>query len=92
MHKQGSLHSASSRKKDSVTTPIRIVYNCSCRENDSSPCLDDCLATYPPIMTDLTDILVRFRMYKYAVTADIEKAFLHIDLMLMTEMLQDFIG
>ncbi|VDI02038.1 Hypothetical predicted protein [Mytilus galloprovincialis] len=67
-------------KKDSVTTPIRIVYNCSCRANDSSPCLNDCLATYPPIMTDLTEILVRFRMYKYAVTADIEKAFLHIEL------------
>ncbi|XP_071180616.1 uncharacterized protein [Mytilus edulis] len=31
-------------------------------------------------MTDLTEILVRFRMYKYAVTADIEKAFLHIEL------------
>ena len=31
-------------------------------------------------MTDLTEILVRFRMYKYGVTADIEKAFLQVEL------------
>ncbi|VDI39959.1 Hypothetical predicted protein [Mytilus galloprovincialis] len=66
-------------KKDSTTTPIRIVYNCSCKANSYSASLNDCLAEYPPMMNDLTTILTRFRMRKYAVTADIEKAFLHIE-------------
>lgn len=36
--------------------------------------------TGPPILNDLTSILVRFRCHQYAITADIEKAFLHINL------------
>ncbi|XP_063411556.1 uncharacterized protein LOC134694475 [Mytilus trossulus] len=67
-------------KKYSTTTPIRIVYNCSCKANSYSASLNDCLAEYPPMMNDLTTIWTRFRMEKYAVTADIEKAFLHIEL------------
>ncbi|XP_071124095.1 uncharacterized protein [Mytilus edulis] len=67
-------------KKDSTTTPMRIVYNCSCKANSYNASLNDCLAEYPPMMNDLTTILTRFRMDKYAVTADIEKAFLHIEL------------
>ena len=30
-------------RKDSATTPIRIVYDCSCRQNSDSPSLNDCL-------------------------------------------------
>lgn len=67
-------------RKESATTPIRIVYDCSCKANKDSPCLNDCLESYPPLMPDLTEILVRFRMYQHAVTADIEKAFLQIEL------------
>lgn len=67
-------------RKESATTPIRIVYNCSCKANSNSPCLNDCLASYPPLMTNLTEILISFRIYKYAITADIEKAFLQIAL------------
>ena len=64
--------------KDSSTTPVRVVFDCSCRANDSQPSLNDCLATGPPLLNDLTAILIRFRRYRYALTADIEKAFLHI--------------
>ena len=35
-------------KKDSVTTPIRIVYNCSCWESGKSASLNDCLTVGPP--------------------------------------------
>ncbi|VDI78176.1 Hypothetical predicted protein [Mytilus galloprovincialis] len=59
---------------------IEKVYNCSCKANSYSASLNDCLAEYPPMMNDLTTILTRFRMEKYAVTADIEKGFLHIEL------------
>ena len=67
-------------KKESSTTPIRIVYDCSCRQDSESPSLNDCLSSFPPQMNKLTDILSRFRLGKYAITTDIEKAFLQIGL------------
>ncbi|XP_063427456.1 uncharacterized protein LOC134710965 [Mytilus trossulus] len=67
-------------KKDSTTTPIRIEYNCSCKANSYSDSPNNCLAEYPPMMNDLTTILTRFIMEKYAVTADIEKRFLNKEL------------
>ncbi|XP_062596767.1 uncharacterized protein LOC134258250 [Saccostrea cucullata] len=67
-------------KKDSSTTPIRIVYDCSCRESRDKPSLNDCLDSTPPILNDLTSILTRFRLHEFAVTTDIEKAFLHVGL------------
>ena len=60
-------------KKDSVTTPIRIVYDCSCRQSADKPSLNDCLKSTPPELNDLTGILIRFRLNKYAITTDIEK-------------------
>ncbi|XP_048745808.2 uncharacterized protein LOC125658566 [Ostrea edulis] len=67
-------------KKDSITTPIRIVYDCSCRQDGSSPSLNDCLSSDPPILIDLPGILTRFRAKKYGISTDIEKAFLQINL------------
>jgi transposase InsO family protein len=66
-------------KKDSNTTPIRIVYDCSCKSRDQ-PSLNDCLMSTPPELNDLTGILLRFRMNRYAIATDIEKAFLNIAL------------
>ncbi|VDI53094.1 Hypothetical predicted protein [Mytilus galloprovincialis] len=67
-------------KKDSNTTPIRIVYDCSCHGNPDLPSLNDCLSTAPPILNKLTSILTRFRLGKYGITTDIEKAFLQVRL------------
>ena len=67
-------------KKDSTTTPIRIVYDCSCKQDKYSPSLNDCLCSTPPILNELTGLLVRFRMKKYGISTDIEKAFLHVGL------------
>jgi len=67
-------------KKDSTTTPIRIVYDCSCRASAGSPSLNDCLESTPPELNNLTTLLMRFRLGKYAVSADIEKAFLNVAL------------
>ena len=65
-------------KKESAI--VGIVYDCSCRKSPKLPSLNDCLESTPPILNDLTSILVRFRIHSYAVTTDIEKAFLHIGL------------
>ena len=66
--------------RDSSTTPLRIVYDCSCSPNAAQPSLNSCLSTGPDILNDMTAILVRFRCYRYGITADIEKAFLSISL------------
>jgi len=67
-------------KKDSTTTPIRIVYDCSCRQSRDSPCLNDCLESTPPELNDVTSVLIGFRRHRYAIATDIEKAFLHVQL------------
>ena len=61
--------------KDSSTTPLRIMYDCSCSPNAAQPSLNSCLSTGPDILNDMTAILIRFRCYRYGITADIEKAF-----------------
>ena len=65
--------------KDSPTTPIRIVYDCSCRAGNG-PSLNDCLETGPRLQNDLPSILLRFRLHNYALVTDIEKAFLNVGL------------
>ena len=47
---------------------------------NGQPSLNAFLKTGPTLLNDLTAILVRFRRYQYAVTADIEKASLHVSL------------
>ena len=64
-------------KTDSSTTPIRIVYDCSCRENPRATSLNDCLMVGPPFLNDLCTILLCFR---YALSTDVEKASLHVRL------------
>ena len=67
-------------RKESATTPIRIVYDCSCKSSSDSPSLNDCLMSTPPKLNDITSLILRFRSDRYAVTTDIEKAFLNIGL------------
>ena len=45
--------------KDSPTTPIRIVYDCSCKQGKKSS-LNDCLGTGPSLINDMVEMLIRF--------------------------------
>ncbi|XP_052256469.1 uncharacterized protein LOC127861830 [Dreissena polymorpha] len=47
-------------RKESLTTPIRIVYDCSCRRSSNEPSLNDCLQSTPPKLNDQTGIFMRF--------------------------------
>ena len=67
-------------KKESSTTPVRIVYDCSSRQSPLVPSLNDCLESAPPDLNDVSSILLRFRMNKFAISTDIEKAFLNVSL------------
>ena len=80
-------------KKESATTPIRIVYDCSFHSSPDTPSLNDCLLVRPPFSHDMCSIILRFRSFLFGFSADIEKAFLHmLVLMRMIETLQDFSG
>ena len=59
---------------------MRIVYDCSARQNTESPSLNDCLEIGPPLQSLIFDILLRNRTNKYCILADIQKAFLQIRL------------
>ena len=65
-------------KKDSTTRPVRIVHDCSCKQSQTSPSLNECLQSTPPVLNDLMELLVRFGLNPIAVSTDIEKAFLHV--------------
>ena len=67
-------------RKDSSTTPLRIVYDCSCHQARNQPSLNDCLLTGQPQLNDLCCIILRFRLHPVGLCTDIEKAFLHIQL------------
>ena len=63
-------------KHEKESTKLRVVYNASARSTGSS--LNECLHIGPKFNQKIFDILLRFRLHKTAVVADIEKAFLMI--------------
>ena len=67
-------------KKDSPTTPIKMVYDCSCHGNSNCASLNDCLMVGPPILNDLCAILLHFCDHNFCLSTGIEKAFLHVKL------------
>lgn len=66
-------------RRDKATTKVRVVYDASAR-CQYHPSLNDCLYAGPSFDQSILDILLRFRTYRIAVTADIEKAFLMISI------------
>ena len=63
-------------RKDKQTTKLRIVYDASARSNGIS--LNDSLFSGPKFNQNILDIIVRFRTYRIALAADVEKAFLMV--------------
>lgn len=67
-------------KKESPTTPIRIVFDCSSKPNVDAVSLNDCLYSGPSMVPELPQMLMRFRLGKLAACSDIAKAFLMVGL------------
>ena len=61
-------------RPESQTTPIRVVF----AANAGHVSLNDCLYTGPCLLKSLNTMIHRFRANKYALVADIEKAFMRI--------------
>ena len=58
---------------------MRIVYDASAKISRKALSLNDCLHTGPNMMQRLETMLLNFRKHNVAFTADIEDAFLQIE-------------
>ena len=64
-------------RPDKASTKVRIVYDASAKGSGKS--LNQLLHQGPNLLSNIFNILVRFRCHKIAYTADIEKAFLQVN-------------
>ncbi|XP_043604824.1 uncharacterized protein LOC122577568 [Bombus pyrosoma] len=61
-------------KASSETTKLRVVFDGSATTS-TGVSLNDALYTGPKLQEELVDILLRFRLYQYVLTGDIEKMY-----------------
>ncbi|XP_064475507.1 uncharacterized protein LOC135389381 [Ornithodoros turicata] len=64
-------------RESSATTKLRVVFDASSHAS-GAPSLNDCLEKGPKMVPDLVRLLLRFRLHRIAITADVRKAFLQI--------------
>ena len=67
-------------RKESLTTPLRVVFDCSAKPNNLAVSLNDCLYPGPSMVPELPQMLMRFRLGSLAACSDIAKAFLMVGL------------
>ncbi|XP_049519544.1 uncharacterized protein LOC119446773 [Dermacentor silvarum] len=65
--------------EDSLTTKLRMDFDASSHAKGERS-LNSCLETSPNLNPDLLQVLLRFRWYLVPMTADIEKAFLQVEI------------
>lgn len=61
-------------KEESITTKLRTVFDGSC-PSSSGWSLNDIQYVGPKVQNDIIDIILRFRIHKYVVSADISKMY-----------------
>ena len=79
-------------RENADSTKLRIVYDASAKERAEVPSLNDCLHAGPSLQNKLWSVLVRGRFHPVAVTADLQKAFLHVRIKRKTVMRFGVIG
>ena len=66
-------------KESSSTTKLRVVFDASAKTT-SGLSLKDCLLVGPKLQADLFHILIRFRFFKVAMSADVAKMYRQVEL------------
>ena len=66
--------------EEKFTTKIRIIYDASARISSDAPNINICLHVGPSLLPYLRALLMKFRIPQKAMTADIKKAFLQVEL------------
>ena len=66
-------------KRSSTTTKTRVVFDASAKSS-SGVSLNDTLMVGPTLHSSLTDVLLRFRLHRVAITADICKMYRAVEL------------
>ncbi|XP_043642481.1 uncharacterized protein LOC122612735 [Drosophila teissieri] len=66
-------------KSNSTSTKLRVVFDASCKTT-SQKALNDILMVGPTIQPDLYALLLRFRIHRYAITADVVKMFRQVNM------------
>ena len=64
-------------KENSLTTKVRPVFDASAKSINGVS-LNDCVEAGPNLLPDLIGVLLRFRRWQIALTADVQKAFLQV--------------
>ncbi|XP_032237066.1 uncharacterized protein LOC116617947 [Nematostella vectensis] len=72
-------HRAVVRRHIPTSTPVIVIYDESAKTGKGGVSLNDCLHVGPSLNALLFNVLLRFRLHRIALTADIEKAFLNIE-------------
>ena len=67
-------------REDRTTSKVRVVVDVSCKSHSYELSLNDRLELGPNCIPLLFDVVVRFRVHTVALVADIEKAFLQIEI------------
>ena len=67
------------RKESSTTTKIRAVFDASAKSS-SGVSLNDTLLVGPTVHPPLNDVLIRFRLHRVALTADVTKMYRAVEL------------
>ena len=67
------------KKESSTTTKIRAVFDASAKSS-SNVSLNDILLVGPTIHSSLIDVLLRFRLHRIALTADVSKMYRAVEL------------
>ncbi len=67
-------------RRDCETTKLRVVFDASAKSNKESHSINDRLEIGQNYMPLLFDTLIRFRMKPTALTTDVEKAYLQIQI------------
>ena len=67
------------RKESGTTTKTRVVFDASAKSK-SGVSLNDLLMIGPTVHPPLIDVLLRFRLYRVALTADVSKMYRAVEL------------